>query len=287
MERRQIGTAWTMPRRGLAAAGLLAAGWIGTAQAQTATRPRARSTGSTAPRRCASRPCRASCRISRRTSPAASGRGRRSSSPATSPRCSTPSSSTSRAPMAARCSTCRATRSTSPSRSARRRSGRWSIGFTQPFFIHPYGCLAKKGFDPKTWDDINKPEIRIVCDLGSLHETAARRYRPEGADHRATRPATRRRWPSSPAAPTCSSWRRCSACPRSPATGSWGRTTCSTGPLVALAELLRRAARARHALRRRRQRLDRLQPRRRPDPRLAAGRPGAERRVPRTTCRRR
>ena len=53
------------------------------------------------------------------------------------------------------------------------------IAFTKPFFIHPYGCLAKKGFDPKTWSDINKPEVRIVCDLGSLHEVAARRFAPK------------------------------------------------------------------------------------------------------------
>ena len=53
------------------------------------------------------------------------------------------------------------------------------IAFTKPFFIHPFGCLAKKGMDPKTWDDINKPEIRIACDLGSLHEVAARRFAPK------------------------------------------------------------------------------------------------------------
>ena len=54
-----------------------------------------------------------------------------------------------------------------------------AIGFTQPFFIHAYGCLAKKGFDPKTWDDLNKPEVSICCDIGSLHEVAARRYAPK------------------------------------------------------------------------------------------------------------
>lgn len=53
------------------------------------------------------------------------------------------------------------------------------IEFTKPFFIHPYGCLAKQGFAPKTWDDINKPEIRVACDLGSLHEVAARRFAPK------------------------------------------------------------------------------------------------------------
>ncbi len=54
-----------------------------------------------------------------------------------------------------------------------------AIGFTRPFINHPYGCLAKKGFNPKTWDDIDTPDVRIACDIGSLHETAARRYAPK------------------------------------------------------------------------------------------------------------
>ncbi|MBV9248786.1 MAG: transporter substrate-binding domain-containing protein [Acetobacteraceae bacterium] len=54
-----------------------------------------------------------------------------------------------------------------------------SIGFTHPMIIHPFGCLTRKTLDPKTWDDLNKPEIKIVFDLGSLHETAARRYCPK------------------------------------------------------------------------------------------------------------
>jgi polar amino acid transport system substrate-binding protein len=54
-----------------------------------------------------------------------------------------------------------------------------SIGFTHPMIIHPFGCLARHDLDPKTWDDLNKPDIRIVFDLGSLHETVARRYCPK------------------------------------------------------------------------------------------------------------
>ena len=54
-----------------------------------------------------------------------------------------------------------------------------AISFSNPFFVHAYGCLAKKGFDPKTWDDLNKPEINICYDIGSLHETAAKRYAPK------------------------------------------------------------------------------------------------------------
>jgi polar amino acid transport system substrate-binding protein len=53
------------------------------------------------------------------------------------------------------------------------------IGFTHPLIIQPFGCLAKAGFNPIGWDDLNKPENRIVVDLGSLHETAARRFAPK------------------------------------------------------------------------------------------------------------
>ena len=53
-----------------------------------------------------------------------------------------------------------------------------AIAFTHPFFTHPYGCLARKGFDPKTWSDINKPSVKIAVDVGSLHEVAARHYAP-------------------------------------------------------------------------------------------------------------
>ncbi|HUD62123.1 MAG TPA: transporter substrate-binding domain-containing protein, partial [Acetobacteraceae bacterium] len=34
-----------------------------------------------------------------------------------------------------------------------------SIGFTHPMIVHPFGCVARKGLEPNTWDDINKPEI--------------------------------------------------------------------------------------------------------------------------------
>jgi polar amino acid transport system substrate-binding protein len=54
-----------------------------------------------------------------------------------------------------------------------------AIGFTHPMIIHPFGCLAKHGFDPHSWDDLNKPDVRIAVDLGSLHETAARRFAPK------------------------------------------------------------------------------------------------------------
>ena len=51
-----------------------------------------------------------------------------------------------------------------------------SVGFTHPMIVHPFGCVARKGLTLKSWPDINKPEMRIVYDVGSLHETIAKRY---------------------------------------------------------------------------------------------------------------
>jgi len=54
-----------------------------------------------------------------------------------------------------------------------------SVGFTHPMIIHPFGCLSKKGLDPKIWADVNKPDVTISFDIGSLHETVARRFAPK------------------------------------------------------------------------------------------------------------
>ena len=54
-----------------------------------------------------------------------------------------------------------------------------AIGFTRPYIVAPYGCIAKAGLSPKTWSDLNKPDIRVAFDLGSLHETCARRFAPK------------------------------------------------------------------------------------------------------------
>jgi polar amino acid transport system substrate-binding protein len=53
-----------------------------------------------------------------------------------------------------------------------------AIGFTHPMIINPFGAVAKKGFDPKTWDDLNKPDVKIAFDIGSLHDTCAHRFAP-------------------------------------------------------------------------------------------------------------
>src|SRR5580658_1728770 len=53
------------------------------------------------------------------------------------------------------------------------------IRFTHAFYLHGFGMVGKKGFKASTWAELNKPEVKIVCDLGSTHEAAARRFAPK------------------------------------------------------------------------------------------------------------
>ena len=52
------------------------------------------------------------------------------------------------------------------------------IDFTHPFYLHGFGMVGKKGFTATNWADLDKPEVKIAFDIGSVHEIAARRFAP-------------------------------------------------------------------------------------------------------------
>jgi polar amino acid transport system substrate-binding protein len=54
-----------------------------------------------------------------------------------------------------------------------------AIGFTEPYYLHPFGLVARKGFAAKTWDDLNKPEVRVVSLIGALSDNLLARYAPK------------------------------------------------------------------------------------------------------------
>jgi polar amino acid transport system substrate-binding protein len=50
------------------------------------------------------------------------------------------------------------------------------IDFTHAFYLHGFGMVGKKGFHAENWSDLNKPEVKVAVDIGSVHEIAARRF---------------------------------------------------------------------------------------------------------------
>jgi polar amino acid transport system substrate-binding protein len=54
-----------------------------------------------------------------------------------------------------------------------------AIGFTHAYYRHPFGFVARRGFAATTWEDLNKPEIRVVSLIGSLSDVLLARYAPK------------------------------------------------------------------------------------------------------------
>src|ERR1700752_260357 len=54
------------------------------------------------------------------------------------------------------------------------------IDFSTPILVHSFTVITRKGFPkPQTWEEIHKPGVKIAVDIGSTHETIARRYCPK------------------------------------------------------------------------------------------------------------
>lgn len=53
------------------------------------------------------------------------------------------------------------------------------IDFSGPVFKNAFTMITKKGMSAKTWDDFNKPDIRIAVDAGSSHDAAVSRHAPQ------------------------------------------------------------------------------------------------------------
>jgi len=54
-----------------------------------------------------------------------------------------------------------------------------AIGFTHAYYRHPFGYVARRGFTARTWDDLNRPDIRVVSLIGSLSDVLLARYAPK------------------------------------------------------------------------------------------------------------
>lgn len=54
-----------------------------------------------------------------------------------------------------------------------------AINFTQPYYLHPFGYVARPGFTAKTWGDLNNPSVRVVSLIGALSDNLLARYAPK------------------------------------------------------------------------------------------------------------
>jgi polar amino acid transport system substrate-binding protein len=53
------------------------------------------------------------------------------------------------------------------------------IDFSRPIFYNSFGIVTRKGFEARTWKDLDKAGVKIAVDIGSSHEAIARRYAPK------------------------------------------------------------------------------------------------------------
>lgn len=44
------------------------------------------------------------------------------------------------------------------------------ISFSQPLYNNAYSLIAKKGYSPKTWDEMDTPDVTIAVDVGSSYD---------------------------------------------------------------------------------------------------------------------
>ena len=54
----------------------------------------------------------------------------------------------------------------------------FSVRFCRPLLNNSFTILAKKGFEAKSWSDLNSPNVKISVDIGSSHDVIAHRLCP-------------------------------------------------------------------------------------------------------------
>ena len=56
---------------------------------------------------------------------------------------------------------------------------RETVGFSEPLFKNAFTIVTKKGFTPKTWEELNNPGVKIAVDIGSSHDQMISRVCPK------------------------------------------------------------------------------------------------------------
>jgi polar amino acid transport system substrate-binding protein len=54
-----------------------------------------------------------------------------------------------------------------------------ALDFSRPFLENTFTAIGREGLVATNWSDLNKPEIKVAVDLGSTHDSFARRMLPK------------------------------------------------------------------------------------------------------------
>ena len=52
------------------------------------------------------------------------------------------------------------------------------VDFSDPLFNNAFVVVARKGFQPKTWAELNDPKVKIAVDMGSSHDQVVTKLAP-------------------------------------------------------------------------------------------------------------
>lgn len=52
------------------------------------------------------------------------------------------------------------------------------VDFSDPLFNNAFVLVARKDFSPRTWDELNKPDVKIAVDIGSSHDQVVTKMCP-------------------------------------------------------------------------------------------------------------
>ena len=52
------------------------------------------------------------------------------------------------------------------------------VNFSKPLYENAFALVARAGFDPKRWDEVDKPEIRVALELGTVYDQNVARLCP-------------------------------------------------------------------------------------------------------------
>jgi polar amino acid transport system substrate-binding protein len=53
-----------------------------------------------------------------------------------------------------------------------------AIGFSRPYYMHPFGIVSRADFKPSTWAELNRAEVRVITLIGSSLDPVLKRYAP-------------------------------------------------------------------------------------------------------------